>query len=71
MPEQPIRVRLLDLAGQENCDGEPFDTMVEAAEHIRTLEAKVAWMQDEISRYGWQVEALNAEREGDPREGWR
>ena len=33
-----IRTKLYDLASQENCDGEPYDTMQEAADYITQLE---------------------------------
>lgn len=33
---------LLKLASQENCDGEPYDQMVEAAEYIVRLERLLA-----------------------------
>lgn len=66
MPEQPIRVRLLDLAGQENCDGEPFDTMVEAAKYIGYLEGLVSRLQDEVVECGWRVERLEGDAGIDP-----
>lgn len=34
----PIQQVLRDLAAQENCDGEPYDQMVEAAGYIDELE---------------------------------
>lgn len=34
----PLSVVLLDLAAQEGCDGEPYDTMVAAAQYIDQLE---------------------------------
>ena len=37
----PIQTVLMDLAGQENCDGEPYDQMVEASEYISELEGKL------------------------------
>ena len=33
----PITTVLKDLAGQENCDGEPYDQMMEAAHYIDKL----------------------------------
>jgi hypothetical protein len=33
-----IRTKLYDLASQENCDGEPYDTMQDAADYIAQLE---------------------------------
>ncbi len=35
--EAPIYQVLHDLAAQENCDGEPYDQMVQAAESIKIL----------------------------------
>ena len=32
-----VITRLRDMAGQENCDGEPYDTMQEAAEKLNNL----------------------------------
>ncbi len=32
--EYPTTTVLRDLASQENCDGEPYDQMIEAAEQI-------------------------------------
>jgi hypothetical protein len=34
----PITTVLRDLASQENCDGEPYDQMIEAADEIYRLE---------------------------------
>lgn len=38
----PIETRLAQQAAQENCDGEPWDTMQEGADTIRGLRARVA-----------------------------
>ncbi len=38
-PKYPISSVLNDLAAQENCDGEPYDQMVEAADYIDELES--------------------------------
>lgn len=35
---RPLSKVLLDLAAQENCDGEPYDQMQEAAEYIEEIE---------------------------------
>lgn len=40
-PKAPIRTRLRDLASQEGCDGEPYDTMQEAAEYIERIELEL------------------------------
>lgn len=37
----PIQTVLMDLASQENCDGEPYDQMMEASEYISELEGKL------------------------------
>ena len=37
----PIQTVLMDLASQENCDGEPYDQMVEASEYISELVGKL------------------------------
>jgi len=37
----PIQTVLMDLASQENCDGEPYDQMMEASEYISELEKKL------------------------------
>ena len=39
--EMEITGVLIRLAGQENCDGEPYDQMMEAARYIEELEAIV------------------------------
>jgi len=36
-----IRTKLYDLASQENCDGEPYDTMQDAADYITQLEQEL------------------------------
>lgn len=40
-PLYPIATVLSDLAGQEGCDGEPYDEMARAAKYIRDLENRV------------------------------
>lgn len=37
----PIRTVLRDLSAQENCNGEPYDVMVRAAEVIEELERRL------------------------------
>ena len=39
--EMEITGVLIRLASQENCDGEPYDQMMEAARYIEELEAIV------------------------------
>ena len=39
----PIATVLNRLASQENCDGEPHDQMVQAADYINELEAATQW----------------------------
>jgi hypothetical protein len=36
--DEPARAVLRSMAGQEDCDGEPYDQMQEAADHIQRLE---------------------------------
>jgi hypothetical protein len=36
-----VRLRLADQAGQENCDGEPYDTMMEAYDLLSKLKTLV------------------------------
>jgi hypothetical protein len=36
--DEPIPAVLQSLAGQEGCDGEPYDQMVAAADYIKWLE---------------------------------
>lgn len=44
----PIQTVLMDLASQENCDGEPYDQMMEASEYISELEGKLKIVLDII-----------------------
>ena len=37
----PIQTVLRDLAGQDGCDGEPYDQMMEAADYIDALERRL------------------------------
>ena len=48
-----IQSVLKQLAAQENCDGEPYDQMVLAAEYIDKLEARVAFYEQLMT--GWQI----------------
>ena len=52
-----IAVRLSDFASQENCDGEPYDTMQAASDYIRELEARLAAAEadaeDDAERLDW------------------
>jgi len=38
------------LASQENCDGEPYDQMMEAADEIDQLTARVAELEEAVRR---------------------
>ena len=40
--KEHVATVLRTLASQENCDGEPYDQMIEAAEYIDKLEGKEA-----------------------------
>lgn len=48
----PIETRLRDLAGQENCDGSPYDEMQEAADEIAALRARVRVLEEELKTDG-------------------
>jgi hypothetical protein len=37
----PIQQVLRDLAAQENCDGDPYDQMIQAADYIDELESTI------------------------------
>lgn len=40
---------LMGIAGQENCNGEPYDQIQQAAEYIRILEGGIGAIRDLIS----------------------
>ena len=42
-----VASRLYAMAAQENCDGEPYDTMQEAADYIRSIQAENAALKKE------------------------
>lgn len=46
----PIQHVLRDLASQENCDGEPYDQMIQAAEHIDDLECRLEFFREKYNR---------------------
>jgi hypothetical protein len=56
----PIRTVLLALAGQENCDGSPYDEMIQAAEYIAELEAENAALRQRTKVaeqfMGWEMD---------------
>lgn len=39
---------LRDLASQENCDGDPYDQMIKAAEHIDDLESRLDFYREQL-----------------------
>ena len=47
----PIQTVLRDLAGQDGCDGEPYDQMMEAADYIDELEREVEAVR---KHFGWK-----------------
>ena len=51
----PIHVVLMDLASQENCDGEPYDQMVIASDYIKFLEKENDRLEDEINELSWII----------------
>lgn len=48
--EAPIQQVLNDLAAQENCDGEPYDQCIQAAEYINTLEHQLRLANNVIDK---------------------
>lgn len=46
----PIQTVLRDLASQENCDGEPYDQMYQAADYIDDLEARLEFFREKYNR---------------------
>ena len=49
--ESHISVVLTMLASQENCDGDPYDQMMTAADYIIRLESQVANLQGTLAIY--------------------
>lgn len=45
--EREIKAVLIGLASQENCDGEPYDQLMQAANYINQLENKVKELSGE------------------------
>lgn len=45
----PVQTVLRDLASQENCNGEPYDQMITAAEYIDELERLLMERTDELN----------------------
>jgi len=64
-----LTTRAFDMAGQENCDGEEYDMIQELADHIVTLERRIALVRElkyanfsgfiEDALDGLDVEAIN------------
>lgn len=46
--KEPIQTVLRVLAGQNNCDGEPYDQMQIAAEYIDRLERTIKFLQEQL-----------------------
>lgn len=46
----PIQMVLRDLANQENCDGEPYDQMYQAADYIDDLETRLEFFREKYNR---------------------
>lgn len=44
----PIQHVLRDLASQENCDGEPYDQMIQAADYIDDLEMRMEFLREQL-----------------------
>lgn len=56
----PIQTVLRDLASQENCDGEPYDAMIHAADYVDLLERRV----QELEQKNDELSTLAAEEHG-------
>lgn len=46
---EPIQTVLRALAGQDNCDGEPYDQIQIAADYIDTVETEIAALRAELA----------------------
>ena len=44
----PIQMVLRDLANQENCDGDPYDQMYQAADYIDDLETRLEFFREKL-----------------------
>lgn len=44
----PIQYVLRDLANQELCDGDPYDQMIQAADYIDDLEARLEFYREQL-----------------------
>lgn len=44
--KQPVQTVLRCLAGQNNCDGDPYDQMIAAADYIDQLEMKIKYLKE-------------------------
>lgn len=44
----PIQTVLRDLSSQENCDGEPYDQMWQAADYIDDLESRLEYLRGKL-----------------------
>lgn len=60
---EPIESRLSSQAAQENCDGEPWDTMQEAADEIAILRARVAELEAKVHRQDNAINYITDEAE--------
>lgn len=47
----PIQRVLRDLASQENCDGDPYDQMIQAADYIDELEGRLDFFRTKIKQW--------------------
>lgn len=48
---EPISTVLRALAGQENCDDEPYNQLMVAADYIDALEYKISWYEERIKDF--------------------
>lgn len=47
----PIQRVLRDLASQENCDGDPYDQMIQAADYIDDLETRLEFLRGKLREF--------------------
>lgn len=56
--EYPTTTVLRDLASQENCDGTPYDQMIEAADQIDRLTERCASYVGQVEGQAAEIERL-------------
>lgn len=63
MKEEKIQTVLYALAGQNNCDGEPYDQMQAAADYINDLENEINNLRESLTING--IEYLRTQEDID------